>query len=137
MERTFIDLGLPSGILWAIRPLKGKYSHSEAMKLPAQYGLPDCHLPSLEEIRELIEHCSCYSNQIIGPSEDQIFVPLSATMEEIYLFWSKDNALGNDGKPLEDCDQAIYFGVNFNSNVIDFDASGKDYKMYVLLCKSK
>lgn len=157
MQLTFIDLGLPSGTLWAKTPLSGSYSHSQAKKLPPVYD-PACHLPSFEELKELIDNCECEadphfdsaeavdfmeeihyceSRYITGPKGTDIEVPIPYNHDGYMTFWSKDNALGDDRKPLEDCKEALFFGFSINRNVLFYDAAEKDNEMYVLLCKSK
>ena len=52
MARTFIDLGLPSGTLWATENEPGYHQFDEAVKT---FGV---NLPSSDAWAELFEHCS-------------------------------------------------------------------------------
>lgn len=72
---VFIDLGLPSGRLWATENAPGYYSYNEAMTIFSD------HLPQASAIVELIEECKCAWNDekkgldIIGPNGNGIFLP--------------------------------------------------------------
>lgn len=72
---AFVDLGLPSGTLWATRNAPGYYTFDEARKTFGRY------LPSKEDIEELFRECSCKWNikkkglDIIGPNGASIFLP--------------------------------------------------------------
>ena len=61
MKQEFVDLGLPSGTLWAKHNVKiankKHFTHSQAIKI-AEYL--HYNLPSKENFEELINLCKCY-----------------------------------------------------------------------------
>ena len=72
---TYVDLGLPSGRLWATENAPGHYTFNEAV------DIFDELLPKATAIMELIEECKCTWNKkkkgldIIGPNGNSIFLP--------------------------------------------------------------
>ena len=74
MERTFIDLGLPSGRLWAAQNEKGYHQFDNAVEI---YG---DQLPTIEAWQELFEKCSRKWDAdrkgylLTGPNGNNIFL---------------------------------------------------------------
>ena len=74
---TFVDLGLPSGTLWAKENAPGFYTHDEAEQAFGKF------LPKGSAMVELIEECKVEWNgeklglDITGPSGESIFLPAS------------------------------------------------------------
>lgn len=72
---TFVDLGLPSGRLWATENVPGHYTFDEAVKTFGEL------LPKATAMMELIEECKCTWNDekrgwdITGPNGNNIFLP--------------------------------------------------------------
>lgn len=72
---TFIDLGLPSGRLWATENAPGYYTFDEAVNTFGE------QLPKASAMMELIEECKCAWNDeksgldITGPNGNNIFLP--------------------------------------------------------------
>ena len=72
---TFVDLGLPSGTLWAKENAPGHYKYDEAREAFGEY------LPKGWAMVELIEECEVAWNpekkglDITGPSGESIFLP--------------------------------------------------------------
>lgn len=72
---TFVDLGLPSGRLWATKNAPDYYKHKEALETFGEY------LPKGTAIAELIEECQVEWNptkkglDITGPNGNSIFLP--------------------------------------------------------------
>lgn len=72
---TFIDLGLPSGRLWATENAPGFYTFNEAVDTFGEL------LPKGSAMVELIEECKCTWNdkkrgwEITGPNGNNIFLP--------------------------------------------------------------
>lgn len=77
MERTFIDLGLPSGTLWATENEPGHHQFNEAVKTF------DDMLPSAKAWKELFDHCSHkWDNDrkgyvLTAPNGNSIFLPVN------------------------------------------------------------
>lgn len=71
----YVDLGLPSGILWAEENEPGVYTFEETVE---KFRGKD--MPSMEEFRELVDNCTWTWNgtgyTIVGPSGDSILLPL-------------------------------------------------------------
>ena len=74
---TFVDLGLPSGRLWASENAPGHYTHDEAEQTFGEF------LPKGAAMAELIEECRIEWNakeaglDITGPNGNSIFLPAS------------------------------------------------------------
>ena len=90
---TFVDLGLPSGRLWATENAPGFYTYDEAVDTFG--GL----LPKGSAMVELIEESTCTWNDekkgldIIGPNGNSIFLPAAG-----YTWCSPDvKAKDNEG----------------------------------------
>ena len=72
---TFVDLGLPSGRLWATENAPGYYTFDEAVDTFGEL------LPKGSAMMELIEKCKCiWDNEkkglkITGPNGNNIFLP--------------------------------------------------------------
>lgn len=72
---TFIDLGLPSGRLWATENAPGYYNYDEALDTFGKL------LPKGSAMAELIEECTCTWNDekkgldVTGPNGNSIFLP--------------------------------------------------------------
>ena len=76
-EFTYVDLGLPSGRLWASENAEGYYTFDEAKK---EFGEL---LPKSEAFKELWEECQWLwdvKNKgmiVVGPNKNTIFLPAS------------------------------------------------------------
>ena len=76
-EFTYVDLGLPSGRLWASENAEGYYTYDEAK---AQFGEL---LPKPEAFEELWEECRWLWDVkekrmvVVGPNQNTIFLPAS------------------------------------------------------------
>ena len=72
---TFVDLGLPSGRLWATTNAPGHYNHQEALDTFGDY------LPKAAAMAELIEECQVTWNpetcglDLVGPNGNTLFLP--------------------------------------------------------------
>lgn len=100
----YIDLGLPSGNLWATCNVGanefyeyGKYyNYQESLKIQTKEGI----LPSKEDFQELIKYCNWeYQNteyKITGPNDNNIHLPITGYYDkslryatnEIGYYWS-------------------------------------------------
>ena len=76
-EFTYVDLGLPSGRLWASENAEGYYTYDEAK---AEFGEL---LPKPEAFEELWEECQWLWDVkekrmvVVGPNQNTIFLPAS------------------------------------------------------------
>ena len=76
-EFTYVDLGLPSGRLWASENAEGYYTYDEAK---AKFGEL---LPKPEAFEELWEECQWLWDVkekrmvVVGPNQNTIFLPAS------------------------------------------------------------
>ena len=74
-DMRYVDLGLPSGILWAEENEPGVYTFEETVE---KFRGKD--MPGMEEFRELVDICTWTWNgtgyTIVGPSGDSILLPL-------------------------------------------------------------
>lgn len=73
VAREWVDLGLPSGTLWASKPEEGFYKWYDAMQL---FG---ANTPSVWQWKELIDGCSFEDTDngwiAIGKNGNSIFIP--------------------------------------------------------------
>lgn len=90
----FIDLGLPSGRLWATENAERYYTYDEAKK---EFGEM---LPKLEAFQELWEKCQWLwdvKNKgmiVVGPNKNTIFLPASGFRS---IASGKLESVGSDG----------------------------------------
>ena len=76
----YVDLGLPSGRLWATENAPDYYTHYEAVDIFGKF------LPKAVAIAELVEECKWTWNSdkkgydVVGPNGNSIFLPASATV---------------------------------------------------------
>ncbi len=74
-DLSFVDLGLPSGRLWATENAPGHYSYDEAIEVFGEF------LPKGSAMVELIEECKVEWNEekegldITGPNGNKLFLP--------------------------------------------------------------
>lgn len=76
-EFTYVDLGLPSGRLWASENAEGYYTYDEAKAVFGEL------LPKPEAFQELWEECQWLWDVkekrmvVVGPNQNTIFLPAS------------------------------------------------------------
>ena len=91
---TFVDLGLPSGRLWATENVPGFYQFDEAVETFGEL------LPKGSAMVELIEESTCTWNEekkgldIVGPNGNSIFLPAAGYTWESRMIRLKDQ-VGN------------------------------------------
>ena len=114
-RQTYVDLGLPSGKLWATENVKigtkSHFSFDEAVKLFGE------HLPSKEDWKELFDNCKCKWEKerkgftVTGPNGNSIFLPAAG-----YRYSTGVDDVGSSGNywssSVYDADHAYH--VNFN-----------------------
>ena len=81
--RKWVDLGLPSGTLWAAEPENGEYTCDEAIHKFSN------HIPTKEQWEELIEYCN-YEEIPLSYSGKEIkgYVFIGSNGNRIYLYAS-------------------------------------------------
>jgi len=131
---NYIDLGLPSGLLWADENEEGLLTFDEAKE---RYGE---QLPTIDEWKELISNCKWEWDdekkgmKVIGPNRKSIFLP---TMGLRYgatpyfagtygYYWSSSL---NAGSPSD------AYGVGFNSDTVLWYYDYRCYGLSVRLVK--
>ena len=134
-EFTYVDLGLPSGRLWASENAEGYYTYDEAK---AKFGEL---LPKPEAFEELWEECQWLWDVkekrmvVVGPNQNTIFLPASGY---------RDNAsggLGNVGSygyywSYASSSQAGARYLSFNSGgVYPLNDNGRAYGFSVRPCR--
>lgn len=86
---TFIDLGLPSGRLWASENAEGYYTYDDAKEKFGEL------LPKTEAFEELWEECRWLWDVkkkgmiVVGPNKNTIFLPASG-----YRYYTSGGFLG-------------------------------------------
>ena len=132
---TYIDLGLPSGRLWASENAEGYYTYDEAKEKFGEL------LPKPEAFVELWEECQWLwdvKNKgmiVVGPNQDTIFLPASG-----YRHYASGCLLnvGSYGSywSYASYSQAHARSLNFYSGcVYPLDGNYRAYGFSVRLCK--
>lgn len=133
---TYIDLGLPSGRLWATENAKGYYTYDKAKKKFG--GL----LPSPEAFKELWENCQWLwdiKNKrmvVIGLNKNTIFLPALGCH---YGAFSNLYHVGSNGYYwlYSSNNQGYTCYLNFNSEgIFQFDGNNM-HSFSVRLCKEQ
>ena len=74
-EIRYVDLGLPSGILWACQNEPGVYTFEETIN-----KFSGKEMPGMREFQELVDHCTWKWNgsgyTIVGTNGDSIILPM-------------------------------------------------------------
>lgn len=97
---TMVDLGLPSGTLWATENAKGYYDYDLAVKTFGD------NLPSMMQMAELASYCSWIWNDkmkgydVIGLNGNSIYLPVTSTV---------DNYAGGNRKARDEYKDAGYY----------------------------
>lgn len=87
MDKNYIDLGLPSGTLWADTNEKGFYTFDEAVK---EFGKA---LPSIESWEELIKHCTWTWDKerkgyvVTGKNGNRILLPFAGIRDGVAIYF--------------------------------------------------
>ena len=128
----FVDLGLPSGLLWAEKQEEGYYTHEEAVE---KYGEA---LPQPEEFVELWRVCKWDWDKkrkgytVTGPNGNSIFLAASGCRS------STSGGLGNVGSSgyywsAAQISAGYAYGLGFNSgNVYPLNSNIRAYGFSVL-----
>ena len=115
IEKQFVDLGLPSGTLWANKTEEGYYTYDEAIE-----KFQDS-LPTIVDFAELVQYCKWKWQEkgmlVTGPNGNSITLPALGYRS------SDSGALGNVGSdgccwsasPYPSSSSDAY-NLNFNSN---------------------
>ena len=137
-EFTFVDLGLPSGRLWATENVKdenGNEAYLSFNKAIETYGK---NLPSKEDWEELFDNCSCKWDKmkkgfyVTGPNGNSIFLPAAGyrgggvkNVETTGHYWSSSVN-----------DEEDAYNVHFYSCYLDpRNNSNRYFEFSVRLCK--
>lgn len=142
MKQEFIDLGLPSGTLWATRNAHvGKKYHFTYDEAVERFG--DC-MPNYDQYRELLTLCKwewitlfggkVRGCKITGPNRNSIFLPASGYYDGTSLssagaggrYWSTQYGSSSD---------AYY--MSFSSSYHDMNIGNRYYGRSVRLIKHK
>ena len=134
---TFVDLGLPSGRLWATENAYGYYTYDEATEKFEEL------LPKSEAFQELWEECQWLwdvKNKgmlVIGPNKNTIFLPASGYHD--YDYGSIDS-VDSDGCywSYTSCSQDLAYSLGFQSEcVLPMCEDFREYGFSVRLCKEQ
>lgn len=144
MKQEFIDLGLPSGTLWAKHNVqigsKKHFTHDEAIKIAKDIHLS---LPTDDDFRELMYECKwkwttlfgkVTGYKITGPNGKSIFLSITGCFDGSILkgsgaygyYWSTTY-----------CSSFYAYLLNFSSNIKFIDYGNKSYGFSIRLIKHK
>lgn len=132
MARTFIDLGLPSGTLWATENASKKRKRFFTFKQAKETFKNE--LPTIKAWKELLKKCKKEWNKqrkgyiLTGPNGNSIFLPAAAYHKtgKFGDYWTSE-AFG------EKRSKAVFFNI---SGIIFCD-SGSEEKLAIHLCRTK
>lgn len=113
--KEFVDLGLPSGTLWADENEMGYFMFDEAIE---RFGN---NTPTIDEFQELFDNCTCQWNaqqngiDLVGKNGNSIFFPANGYRIDTNInrknrrgyYWSLSKAA------YEDCSYYIEFGSRY------------------------
>lgn len=136
----FIDLGLPSGKLWATQNVKDENGNETYLTFDKAVEIYRKNLPSKEDWKELFDNCSCKWNKkekgfdVTGPNGNSIFLPAAGfcggcvkNVGTTGHYWSSSV---NDEKDA--------YNVHFYSSYLDpQNNSNRYFGFSVRLCKNK
>ena len=111
----FVDLGLPSGILWADKNEPGVYTFGETVE-----KFTGNEMPGMAEFQELLDNCAWKWNgtgyTITGSTGDSIILPL-LPMKDCQGNWSSDTVNGRYWSA-EVYDELEGWGLYFDENKV-------------------
>ena len=136
---TFIDLGLPSGRLWASENAEGYFTYDDAKEKFGEL------LPKPEAFEELWTECQWLwdvkKNEmiVIGPNKNTIFLPASGYRDS---YGSPGNlcGVGLDGLywSYDSLSQSVALSLSFFSGgIYPLDYNFRAYGFSVRLCKEQ
>lgn len=131
---TFIDLGLPSGRLWATENAPGYYTFDEAVNT---FGK---QLPKGSAMVELIEECKCYWNDkkmgldITGPNGNSIFLHAAGYTWHSSDVQAKDKD-GNYWTQMPFSQTLAHYLLFYSGGVHPLNCNGRSYGYSVRLCQ--
>lgn len=111
IKEQFVDLGLPSGKLWAKENIEGYSTYDEAVKTFGE------NLPSREAFKELKKECKWRWDAerkgmvVTGPNGNSIFLPASG-----YRYGSSVDDVGCDGHYWSSSRSDEFFAYNLYFN---------------------
>lgn len=125
IKEQFVDLGLPSGKLWAKENIEGYFTYDEAVETFGE------NLPSREAFKELKKECKWRWDAerrgmvVTGPNGNSIFLPASG-----YRNGSSVYGVGSNGYFWSSsyCDGSNAYYLNFNSG--GFYPGGGNFRYY-------
>lgn len=97
----FVDLGLPSGRLWATENVKDENCKEAHFTFGAAVNTFGKNLPSKEDWKELFDNSTCSWNEgrkgynVVGPNGNSIFLPAAGCRLDIGV--NKVSKVGSDG----------------------------------------
>lgn len=131
---TFIDLGLPSGRLWATDNAPGYYTFDEAVDTFGEL------LPKAPAMVELFEKCKCvwsYEKKgldITGPNGNKIFLPAAGYTLDSPDVIARDKE-GNYWTRMPDSHAYARYLYFYSDGVYPLNNDSRYYGFSVRLCK--
>lgn len=154
-EYQYVDLGLPSGTLWATCNVgaKNPWEYGSYHKFREAYDMENA--PSIFQFQELINNCTFKRGKmhgvkglyIIGKNNNRIFLPAAG---QIYKgdfdnkithgrYWSSTEYSGNNGEFNRECytqGGGCYFYFNFSHTLKEISAGCYWYVFSIRLIKN-
>jgi hypothetical protein len=149
MKHAYIDLGLPSGTLWATKNLTiGKqkhFTHYEAILLEKIHK--HLELPSREDFKELIKYCTwkwtCLFGKtagykVTGPNGNSIFIPALGYYFGATLNCSRTGGYyWSSGFFNSSCTYCLYFSSNIKIVSYNYRYYGRSIRTVKHITKRK
>lgn len=143
-EIEFVDLGLPSGILWAKHNVyahkRRHFTHSQAIEIARDLH---CKLPAKENFEELIDLCKwrwmklfgkVAGYKVTGPNGKSIFLPAAGGYDGTTLYGSGTNGRYWSTTTYDNSSYAYYW-LYFDNSSKGVYSSYRDYGRSVRLVK--
>lgn len=137
----YVDLGLPSGTLWANENVKNRKKEDKFLSFDEALEDFEDKLPTREDWKELIEYSRCKWNaqrkgyDITGPNGNSIFLPASEIIIGDMRLGERDTGRYWSGTPDEDDDTNAFY-LFFGPYGIDPANYGFRHRKFTIrLCK--
>ena len=132
---AYVDLGLPSGTLWAKMNVKNEKGDDIYISIDQAIKKFGKKLPTLKKWKELFKYCTYKWNEerkgidVIGPNGKSIFLPGKHDNGESGIYWTSSIISKGNAHYVSFSKNQLFIGKSF--------VFGSAYGLSVRLCKNK